>query len=166
MPTWPRSILLLLLAACPGKSDETTSQATSSTGETDASSSSSTGEPTTGSSGAQTTMVDECTTRPGGDWNACDKGGITDNNLCGHEPGGGEGTVACLKPTSGNFSVCGIRDCVDDCDCFTPPTTGTALALCREVFGGGGKGCVLYCVNGQICPDGMECASGTCYWPG
>lgn len=167
MPAWPRSILLLLLAACPGKSDESTTQGTSSTGETDASSgSTSTGEPTTGSTGAQTTMVDECTDRPAGDWNACVKNGLTDNSLCGHEPGGGEGTVACLKPTSGSFSVCGIRDCVDDCDCFAPPTTGTAPALCRQVFGGGGKGCVLYCVNGQICPDGMECASGTCYWPG
>ena len=45
------------------------------------------------------------------------------------------------------------------------PLLGTAIAGCREVFGNGGKACVLYCLNGQICPDGMQCASGTCYWP-
>jgi len=50
---------------------------------------------------------------------------------------GGLQSVTCLSPQSGEFNVGGLRDCVDDCDCFTPPTTGTAIAGCREVFGNG-----------------------------
>ncbi len=171
MLAWPRSLplLLLALAACPGEADESTTGASSSTAPatTDASSSSSsTGEPTTGGSEGVTTGADACAERPAGDWVACVEDGQTNNTLCGYEPAGSsEGKVTCLSPQSGNFNVCGIRDCVDDCDCFAPPTTGTAIATCTVVFGGGGKACVLYCVNGQICPDGMECASGTCYWP-
>jgi hypothetical protein len=79
--------------------------------------------------------------------------------------GSGNGTITCLSPQSGGFNVCGIRDCVDDCDCFAAPLTGDAVPSCRVVFGDNGKACVLYCANGQTCPDGMECSSGYCYWP-
>jgi len=110
-------------------------------------------------------IVDTCPDRPGGDWNACFVDGKIDNDLCNFTMGPGPGSPLCLSPASGGFNVCGIRDCVDDCDCFAPPTTGTAIPICSEVFANGGRACVLYCVNGQICPDGMECGSGTCYWP-
>ncbi len=166
---WPRAILLALLSlvGCNGEPDVPTTQDTSSsTGVVSSSSSSSstgtTGEPTTGS---QTTVDDGCPGHPSGDWAACQHGSMTDNTLCGWTAGAGNGKITCLSPSSGAFNVCGIRDCIDDCDCFAAPLTGTAIPSCEVVFGGGGTACVLYCVNGQQCPDGMECASGYCYWP-
>lgn len=121
----------------------------------------------TGASAEGTTagVVDTCEGRPGGGWNACFADGHINNDLCGWTMGSGAGTPSCLGPTSGVHHVCGIIDCVDDCDCYAPPATGTAPVLCNEVLANGGKACVLYCVNGQTCPDGMECVSGACYWP-
>ncbi len=120
---------------------------------------------TTSADGTTAGIVDTCPSRPGGDWNACFVDGSIDNDLCEFAANGGAGEALCLSPSSGGFNVCGIRDCVDDCDCFAPPATGTAIPVCSEVFGDGGRGCVLYCVNSQICPDGMQCVAGTCYWP-
>ncbi len=172
---WLRSLfltLLVLVPACPGETNGSTS-GVSSTGAsttTDTPTQGTTDKPTsTDSSGdpvtTSDTTPDACTNRPSGDWNACITGSGTNTGLCGFVANGGDGTLTCLSPQSGNFNVCGIRDCVDDCDCWAPPKTGDAPAVCTVVFGGGGKACVLYCVNGQQCPDGMECASGTCYWP-
>lgn len=177
---WPRSLLLPLLAAltlpaCPGETDNSSSSQTDASSSSSASASTSAttsvGETTdTGSSSGtpvttSDTTPDECNGRPGGDWNACKDGGGTNNALCGFVDNGGQGELTCLSPQSGSFNVCGIRDCVDDCDCWAAPKTGDAIAVCTPVFGDGGKACVLYCLNGQKCPDGMECASGTCYWP-
>lgn len=175
--------LLCSLTACPGDeptttqsdSETATSAATGSSGEptgsttapgtgTDTDPTGSATDPT-GSGSAEATGSDVCASRPDGGWNDCAPDGPTNNGLCNHVANGGAGVVTCLSPASGDGNVCGIRDCVDDCDCWAPPTTGTAIATCTVVFGGGGKGCVLYCLNGQICPDGMECLSGTCYWP-
>lgn len=169
---WPRSLLLLvaLLPACSGGSDgTTTADASASTSATDVASTGSdtsdatgsSGQPTTTTNATDDTVLDECNGRPGGGWNSCQD----NSSNCGFVDNGGQGTLTCLTPQSGNFSVCGIRDCVDDCDCWAPPKTGAAPAVCTPIFGDGGKACVLYCVNGQKCPDGMECASGTCYWP-
>ena len=168
MLAWARSVSLSLLALVASTSepdDTTTDAAAASTAEqTTASPDTTAAEPT--SSTAATTAVDECPNRPSGAYNQCRTGNsLPDNTKCGWTSDGGPTSVTCLSPQSGDFNVCGLRDCVDDCDCFAPPTTGTAIAGCREVFGNGGKACVLYCLNGQICPDGMQCASGTCYWP-
>jgi hypothetical protein len=169
--TW---VVVLLSSGCGDKSDDseadegsaTTATGSATTGPTGSATTEPTGAATTTSTGETTAgIVDTCPGRPGGDWNACSVDGVTDNALCNFTMGDGAGTPLCLSPTSGAFNVCGIRDCVDDCDCFAPPKTGTAIPLCNVVFGNGGRGCVLYCVNGQICPDGMECVSGTCYWP-
>ncbi|HEY0136851.1 MAG TPA: hypothetical protein VGB85_22370 [Nannocystis sp.] len=166
---WPRAITLALLSlvGCTSEPDAPTTQDTSSstgvtTGSTGATGTTTgtTGEPTSG-----TTAADGCASHPPGDWAACQKGGLTDNSLCGWMEGSGNGMITCLSPQSGSFNVCGIRDCVDDCDCFAAPLTGDAVPSCRVVFGGGGTACVLYCANGQTCPDGMECSSGYCYWP-
>lgn len=174
----PRTVLILLWvvvllsSGCGDKPDDgegSAGSAATATGGTTTATGGATTEPTgaaTTSAGETTAgVVDACPGRPGGDWNACSVDGVTDNSRCNFTMGDGAGTPLCLSPTSGGFNVCGIRDCVDDCDCFAPPTTGTAIPLCNVVFGDGGRGCVLYCVNGQICPDGMECVSGTCYWP-
>lgn len=167
---WPRPITLALLTlvACNSEPDSTTTSTQDSSGTAAATTTGTTGaiagttaEPTT--TGSQTTAVDDCASHPPGDWAACRKGGLTDKTLCGFEEGASNGTVTCLSPSSGNFNVCGIRDCVDDCDCFTPPTSGNAIPACEMV--GGSKACVLYCLNGQQCPDGMECVSAYCYWP-
>ena len=167
MLAWARSVSLSLLAlvACTSEPDDTTTDAAaaSTAEQTTASSDTTAAEPT---SSTATTAVDECPNRPSGAYNQCRTGNsLPDNTKCGWTSDGGPQSVTCLSPASGDFNVCGLRDCVDDCDCFAPPTTGTAIAGCREVFGNGGKACVLYCLNGQICPDGMQCASGTCYWP-
>ncbi len=172
---WPRSLLLtlLLLPACPGATDgSSTSQADTTATTTATTAADTTGAPTDPSSGEPVTTSgsgdtgqDACTNRPSGDWNACKDGSGTNNSLCGFVDNGGDGSLTCLSPQSGSFNVCGIRDCVDDCDCWAPPKTGDAPAVCTAVFGDGGKACILYCLNGQKCPDGMMCNSTTCYWP-
>jgi hypothetical protein len=159
------SLSLLVLLACTSESNDTTTDDATAAADTSAASpSSSTAEPTSGTVGSSG-VADECPNRPTGAYNSCLNNGLTDNKLCGWTSDGGPTTVTCLSPQSGDFNVCGLRDCVDDCDCFAPPTTGTAIAGCRAVFGDGGKACVLYCLNGQVCPDGMQCSGGTCYWP-
>ena len=165
---WPRAITLALftLLACNSEPDTTTSstqEAGSSTAiaTTTTTGASTTAEPTT--TGGQTTTADGCASHPAGDWTACKKGSLTDKTLCGFDEGSSAGTVTCLIPSGGDFNVCGIRDCVDDCDCFTPPSSGDAIPACEMV--GDSKACVLYCLNGQQCPDGMECVSAYCYWP-
>jgi hypothetical protein len=184
MRVWPYALCALILGvgACPGGDDETTTTLTggstmmtgSTGGATEpAATEPALTEPTTGtassaesgSGSADATGADVCASRPAGGWNDCAPNGMIDNDLCGYVANGAAGEVSCLSPTNGPYGVCGIRDCVDDCDCWAPPATGDAIATCTVVFGGGGKGCVLYCVNGQTCPDGMECVSGTCYWP-
>jgi len=105
-----------------------------------------------------------------GEWNSCvDDMGDFDNTLCNWvgDPDS-NGFITCLSaPTmeldGGN--VCTIRDCVDTCDCFSQPATGTALVVCAEILKGGGTACGLDCSNGETCPDGMQCASGLCFWP-
>jgi hypothetical protein len=167
---WSRALVLLLtLTACPGETVETASatQGTTSTTGTDATADASSSSSTTATTESVTTgPPDECASRPAGDWAACKVGNNTDNSLCGFEADGHPGTITCLSPQSGSYNACGLRDCVEDCDCFAPPKTGTAIPVCLALFADGGKACVLYCVNGQICPDGMECVAGTCYWPG
>jgi len=168
---WPRAITLALftLLACNSEPDTTTSStqdastAIATTGSTSdtTTTTGTTAEPTT--TGSQTTAPDGCASHPAGDWAACQKGGLTDKTLCGFDEASSVGTVTCLSPSSGSFNVCGIRDCVDNCDCFAAPTSGDAIPACEMV--GGSKACVLYCLNGQQCPDGMECVGGYCYWP-
>lgn len=103
-----------------------------------------------------------------GEWNACmDDMGNIDNTLCNWvgDPDS-NGYLTCLS--SGELrgaNVCIIRDCVDTCDCFEPPATGTAEVVCAPILEGGDMGCGLDCSEGQTCPDGMECSSGLCFWP-
>ncbi len=169
-------ILVLVLAACGGEAgDDSGSGAATGTdsANTGGSTAATTAPTTTTATTAPTTTMegatggddDDCDDRPGGEWNACSKDGNTQNSLCNWVMGPGEGSITCLVPASGGYNVCGISQCADDCDCFAPPVTGTALVKCKAVFADGGKACVLYCLNGQICPDGMECVGGTCYWP-
>jgi hypothetical protein len=163
---------LLLLSACQGPVEEPTGSASETAA---ASSTSSTAtEPTTTTTEATTTAEmtttttssdGECSSYAAGGWNQCQMGNVVNNKLCGGEEGSGAGTVLCLSPTSAPLNVCGIRDCVDVCDCFAPPSTGTAVPVCAPLFSGGGKGCALFCAGGQTCPDGMMCQSGYCYWP-
>ena len=156
---------LLALAACTRESNDDTGGFATLAGMT-ASASSTAAEPTGATTTPDTTTIaDQCPDRPAGAYNACEVDGFTDNKLCGWTTDGGPQSLTCLSPQSGGYNVCGLRDCVDDCDCFTPPTTGTALPGCRAIFGDGGKACVLYCLNGQVCPDGMACANQFCYWP-
>jgi len=145
-----------------GGSTSAASTGSSSTGGETSSGSSAEASDSTGATG----VFDMCPSRPSGDWNACRDGAALDNSLCEWtESPGKSGTVSCLSPAGGDHNVCGIEACVEDCDCFAPPATGTAVVTCAPILGDGGKACVLYCAGGQICPDGMECFSGYCYWP-
>jgi len=161
---------LLALAACPPGTDDSTGGATQAASTTQAQTSGSATDGPTGTTAPATTgdgstAADACPSRPSGAYNACESNGITNNKLCGWTSDGGPTKISCLGPQSGGFNVCGLENCVDDCDCFAPPTTGTAIPGCRAIFGDGSKACILYCLNGQICPDGMSCVSGYCYWP-
>ncbi|MCA9709429.1 MAG: hypothetical protein KDK70_26545 [Myxococcales bacterium] len=103
-----------------------------------------------------------------GEWNSClDDQGQVDNTLCnwiGNPQG--TGTLTCLSgPSPAGGNVCIIRGCEDVCDCFDPPTTGTAEVVCAEILANGDMGCGLACNDGQTCPDGMMCNSGLCFWP-
>ena len=103
-----------------------------------------------------------------GEWNACvGKDGNTDNTLCNYMgTGGSNGFIGCLSSSSVEGSnVCFISDCVDACDCFAPPATGTAEPVCAAILEGGGMGCALDCSAGKTCPDGMECQTDICFWP-
>jgi len=162
---------LLALVACPGQSDDDTDATNASPGTSTATSAGTATTGPTSSTAAESSSTapidDQCPNRPTGAYNACEKNGITDNKLCGWTADGGAQSLTCLGPQSGGYNVCALDDCVDDCDCFAPPTTGTAIAGCRAVYGNGDKACVLYCLNGQVCPDGMQCLPdyGYCYWP-
>lgn len=105
-----------------------------------------------------------------GEWNSCiDDSGEIDNTLCNWigDPDG-TGFLTCLsappKALEGG-NVCTIRGCRDTCDCFEQPATGTAEVVCAEILSNGETACGLDCSRGQTCPDGMECASGLCFWP-
>ncbi len=103
-----------------------------------------------------------------GEWNSCmDENGQIDNTQC-NWIGNSDGTgfLTCLSASElegGN--VCIIRGCEDTCDCFNPPTTGTAEVVCAAILADGETACGLDCSSGQTCPDGMECAGGLCFWP-
>ncbi len=170
---WSRAkVLLLTLTACSGETVDSasatqgTGNGTGTTAAVDTTADSSSGEGTTATTEAVTSgPPDECADHPAGDWAACRVNNKTDNTLCGYQANGHPGEINCLSPQSGDYNVCGVGDCVADCDCFAPPGSGDAVPLCLPLFADGGKACVLYCANGQTCPDGMECVAGTCYWP-
>lgn len=154
-----------LALGCTTEGGGSTSAASTGSSSTGGETSSGSSAEASGSTGA-TGVFDMCPSRPSGDWNACRDGAALDNSLCEWtESPGKSGTVSCLSPAGGDHNVCGIEACVEDCDCFAPPATGTAVVTCAPILGDGGKACVLYCAGGQICPDGMECFSGYCYWP-
>lgn len=105
-----------------------------------------------------------------GEWNACiDETGDIDNTLCnwmGHPDGTGFLTCLSAPPMElDGGNICTIRDCRDTCDCFDPPATGTAEVICAPILADGALACGLDCSSGQTCPDGMQCASGLCFWP-
>jgi hypothetical protein len=105
-----------------------------------------------------------------GEWNSCiDENGDIDNTLCNWigDPDG-TGFLTCLSAPPMELdggNVCTIMGCRDTCDCFDPPATGTAVVVCAEILEDGGTACGLDCSNGETCPDGMQCASGLCFWP-
>jgi hypothetical protein len=103
-----------------------------------------------------------------GEWNACiGEDGTIDNTLCNWvgDPDG-TGFLTCLSASElEGANVCIIRGCEDTCDCFDTPATGTAEVVCAAILAKGEMGCGLDCSRGQICPDGMECAGGLCFWP-
>ncbi len=103
-----------------------------------------------------------------GTWNPCiDESGNVDNTQCmWMGTGESQGFIGCLTSSRmEGANVCMISDCIDVCDCFAPPSTGTAEVICEDILAGGGKACALSCADGQTCPDGMICSSGLCFWP-
>lgn len=162
------SLLVLLASACVVAGGGSTGTGTEGTAETaSAAETGGTGSGAgTGSSGGATSQgPDVCPSRAIGEWNACHVGPKVDNSLCNWTASDKAGVVSCLSPAGGGLNVCGIEGCAEDCDCFAPPATGTAVVTCAPILGDGGKACALYCAGGQTCPDGMQCRSGYCYWP-
>ncbi len=192
---WVGSVLALVgLGACPGDDGGSGTTATTtgpamtstegpSTGAVEGSGSSSGGGGETSSGGGETSsssggMADGTSSGGGmaceppvvGEWNACvDENGDIDNTLCNWlgDPDG-TGFLTCLSAPPMDLdggNVCTIRGCRDTCDCFDPPATGTAEVVCAAILGNGETACGLDCSRGQTCPDGMQCASGLCFWP-
>ena len=194
MRAWMVSLVPALVVACGGDSGSsgsssadatsnvstttaaTTTTTSSTTSETTsisagASSSSTSGGTSGGSTGATSLLTTgpTCDPRIPGEWNACvDDNGNVDNTLCNwHGLPNTNGFIGCLNSSQNNgANVCFISDCVDPCDCFAPPSTGTAQVVCSKILQGGGNGCALDCSNGATCPDGMVCQDNLCFWPG
>jgi len=162
--------LSLLLPAC-GDDGVATDSTTNPTAETAAP----TGTSTTDDSTTETATDTEETSSTGlpnlcevnaiGEWNACKKGALTDNSKCNWMASTTNGSVTCVRPSSGGGNICSIEACEDECDCYAPPATGTAPVVCAPILNDGVRGCVLDCAGDVTCPDGMECMSGYCYWP-
>ncbi len=159
--------------ACEGDDSSTSSptdpsdtgSATSATSATSEATESAT-DSDSNSTGVGTGLPNDCENNAIGEWNACKMGPLTDNSKCNWTDNGmTAGEITCVSPSSGGGSVCSIRACESQCDCFVPPTSGTAPVVCAPILSGGVKGCVLNCSGNVTCPDGMECLSGYCYWP-
>lgn len=153
------TLFLPLAAVHCDRSDEptttdTTSGSSTSTGaatSTDASSESS------GSSSADTSAgVDwPCDAPVPGGYEACP---ASDPAACGPP-------AICLQAYIEGATVCTITGCVDRCDCFPPPASGTATVECMEGVVADDTACILHCGNGEQCPDGMVCSVQSCVWP-
>ncbi len=122
-------------------------------------------------SGTDTTagpMIPGCDDVVPGEFARClDAQGMSDTTLC-HWMGGGTSLLPPNCITAAlveGGSVCSIPDCEDRCDCFAPPATGTATVECLENVVADHKTCVLYCGDGELCPDGMACSYNICVWP-
>lgn len=146
---------------------------TSTTAAAESSSSGSADDSSSGGGGSTGSDADASTGNPNacnpqvpGEFNACigDNGNV-DNTLCNWMGiGGAQGFIGCLTSSeTEGANVCMISDCVEACDCFAQPDTGTAQVECAEVLEGGGTACVLNCANGETCPDGMSCEGGLCF---
>jgi hypothetical protein len=187
-------VVLLGLGGCPSDDggDETTGMVATSTGPASTStgpegtstgmaeSSGSTGPASTSDAESSSSgAVDGSSSSGGsqaceppvvGEWNSCvDENGDIDNTLCNWMGNpDGTGFLTCLSAPPMDLeggNICTIRGCRDVCDCFDPPATGTAPVVCAEILADGDTACGLDCSEGQTCPDGMECASGLCFWP-
>lgn len=56
--------------------------------------------------------------------------------------------------------------CADITDCEPVPGTGDAPAACADVTGDMMPECILSCMGGETCPDGMICfGDQVCVWP-
>ena len=71
---------------------------------------------------------------------------------------------ASREELAGGFEDVRVAGCVDACDCFAPPTTGTAPVACMTGIVADDTACVLDCSEGQQCPDGMVCGGNICVW--
>ncbi len=148
-----------------------------SSGSTGPATGSSSGEGSSGpATGSSSGVVDSSSSGGGplcdppvvGEWNACiDQAGGVDNTLCNWMgTPDNVGFLLCLNSSAiEGANVCTIQNCVDACDCFNPPTTGTAEVICAPILANGDNACGLDCSAGQTCPDGMECGDGLCFWP-
>jgi hypothetical protein len=174
--TWA---VLLLVSSCgdTGKDEESTASPTTSgmpttTSMPTTSSAGTSDESGVGSSSAATSesstgVPEPCEGSLPGEWADCiDDDGEIDLTPCMLDDGApGTGTPFCLtSATDPMAGTCTVLSCETDCDCFAMPTTGTAPAKCGA-FVEGGKACALPCGGEAVCPDGMECSSGLCFWP-
>lgn len=102
-----------------------------------------------------------------GEYNACLGGNPPTTVPCTWTPNPeGDGWITCITAALVHEgSVCSIAGCVDRCDCFPAPATGTATVECMDGIIEDATACVLFCGGGEICPDGMECSYNICVAP-
>jgi hypothetical protein len=171
VPCW--RIALALLGACGGErepndaetgssgGDSSTTVDASSSGEPEESSSSSS---SSSSGGDESSEAPACDPMVPGEFQQCADASGNSTAFCGGPTAGG-GVPSCLLSFFiEGASTCTISGCVDACDCFAPPATGTAPVACITGIVADDTACVLDCNDGQQCPDGMVCGGNICVW--
>lgn len=165
-------IALVLLGACAGEQESGDAETgSSSEGSSTAADASSSGEVEDSSSSSSSSSSAEdssgapaCDPVVPGEFQQCvDASGNSTASCGGPTPSGGMPTCLLSFFIEG-ASTCIVTGCVDTCDCFAPPATGTAPVVCTTGIIADDTACVLDCNEGQQCPDGMVCGGNICVW--
>ena len=74
-------------------------------------------------------------------------------------------TEQCVVRSEGTTVVCSFEGCELTEDCTTPPPGGNATVRCSQADEDDEGECLLFCNEGETCPDGMACVNGQiCMW--
>ena len=74
-------------------------------------------------------------------------------------------TEQCVVRAEGTRVVCSYQDCEETEDCTTPPPGGNPTVRCSQADEDEGGECLMFCNEGEACPDGMECVNNQiCMW--
>lgn len=142
---------LALVAGCTASSEDngsdgaSTGASSSDDGSDSESGTTAAAEESSGDEGGESSG-DVCGNRPEGEYADC-----TDGQYCGASANCAVGPA----DMPAEWGVC-TRGCREDCHCWAAPS-GTAVPQCRGATETVSGSCVLSCLDGATCPDGMMC---------